>query len=491
MFSKDTVLYDGKKWFLYITRNVSFWANCLSAKGSYFHFKDFGIPTSFPFLVVSFDGTESHHFAFEPTYTKSSNIILSSCLGKARMSELQKKYEIFGAEFLSSLEKCREKLTVENWQAFTHQYARYAAGLNLTAILGRVGATALTEKLKALGVAEEKIPETISAITYPEKHTPLFLSQQALYILAGKSKLGKITEADLEKELQKWLAKHEHIPVNFTGEPWTIENARKQFEEIRSKNVEEELEKMEEDHVSRVKKATETLRLFRDRELTDLATTISHATFLNEYRKDIFSKVSLGFRPIFQKIAELGGSKNWRDCFFLTPSEMTALLRGEKISIADKKKERAVVAVRIKSETELDVLDRKDALKFSVHIKNLLGGDSVPKESSFKGYSASKGKVAGIVKVIFGPKDFDKMNTGDILVAPATSVDFVPIMQKASAFVTNEGGITSHASIVSREMGKACIIGTKIATKVLKDGDLVEVDAERGVVTILKKANDK
>ena len=62
----------------------------------------------------------------------------------------------------------------------------------------------------------------------------------------------------------------------------------------------------------------------------------------------------------------------------------------------------------------------------------------------------------------------------------------MPAMEKAAAFVTDEGGITCHAAIVAREMKKPCIIGTKIATKVLKDGDLVEVDAEKGIVRILK-----
>jgi len=61
-------------------------------------------------------------------------------------------------------------------------------------------------------------------------------------------------------------------------------------------------------------------------------------------------------------------------------------------------------------------------------------------------------------------------------------------MKKASAIVTDDGGITCHAAIVSRELGKPCIIGTKIATKVLHDGDLVEVDADNGVVRILEKA---
>jgi len=64
----------------------------------------------------------------------------------------------------------------------------------------------------------------------------------------------------------------------------------------------------------------------------------------------------------------------------------------------------------------------------------------------------------------------------------------MPAIKKASAIVTNVGGITCHAAIVSRELKIPCIIGTKIATKVLKDGDLVEVDAQKGIVKILKRA---
>ena len=70
-----------------------------------------------------------------------------------------------------------------------------------------------------------------------------------------------------------------------------------------------------------------------------------------------------------------------------------------------------------------------------------------------------------------------------------TTPDYLPNMKKALAFVTDEGGITCHAAIVAREMRKPCIIGTKVATRVLKSGDLVEVDAEKGIVTILEKAD--
>jgi len=99
-----------------------------------------------------------------------------------------------------------------------------------------------------------------------------------------------------------------------------------------------------------------------------------------------------------------------------------------------------------------------------------------------KGQSARPGKASGVVKIIIRAHDMDKMNQGDILVSIATDPDIVPAMKKAGAIVTEQGGITSHAAIVSRELGIPCVIGTKIATKIFNDGDRVEVDATKGIV---------
>jgi phosphoenolpyruvate synthase/pyruvate phosphate dikinase len=107
--------------------------------------------------------------------------------------------------------------------------------------------------------------------------------------------------------------------------------------------------------------------------------------------------------------------------------------------------------------------------------------------SEFKGQVACVGKVTGTVKIVNEVADIAKVNEGDVLVSIATNPDVLPAMKKAIAFVTEQGGITSHAAIVAREMNKPCVIGTKIATKVLKDGDLVEVDANKGIVRILNK----
>ena len=103
----------------------------------------------------------------------------------------------------------------------------------------------------------------------------------------------------------------------------------------------------------------------------------------------------------------------------------------------------------------------------------------------FNGQIAQKGKVKGIVKVMTSIKQLDKVKEGEILVASMTMPNYLPAMKKAAAFVTDEGGITCHAAIVSREMKKPCVIGTKIATQVLKDGMEVEVDADKGIIRIL------
>jgi len=108
------------------------------------------------------------------------------------------------------------------------------------------------------------------------------------------------------------------------------------------------------------------------------------------------------------------------------------------------------------------------------------------KASEIKGIVASLGKVTGVAKIVLSMKSLDKVNPGDILISPMTRPEHISAMKKAAAIVTDDGGITCHAAIVARELKIPCIIGTKIATQVLHDGDLVEVDADKGIVRILK-----
>lgn len=106
--------------------------------------------------------------------------------------------------------------------------------------------------------------------------------------------------------------------------------------------------------------------------------------------------------------------------------------------------------------------------------------------SELSGTTACPGKIKGVVKIVNDIPDMSKMEYGDILVSVNTTPNIVAAMKKAAAIVTDEGGLTCHAAIVSRELDTPCVIGTKIASKLFKDGDMVEVDANKGIV---KKIN--
>lgn len=112
--------------------------------------------------------------------------------------------------------------------------------------------------------------------------------------------------------------------------------------------------------------------------------------------------------------------------------------------------------------------------------------ESIPESmEEVHGQVAMRGVAQGKVRVVLKKSEILLVQEGEILVTAMTTPDYVPAMRKAAAFITDEGGITCHAAIVAREFGKPCIIGTKIATKVLQTGDLVEVDADNGVVRVL------
>ena len=103
-------------------------------------------------------------------------------------------------------------------------------------------------------------------------------------------------------------------------------------------------------------------------------------------------------------------------------------------------------------------------------------------EKLLEGLGASPGQVSGKVKIIRSVDELDRVLQGDILVTEMTSPDMVPAMRRAAAIVTDEGGLTSHAAIVSRELGVPAVVGTKEATKKLTDGMFVTVDGEKGII---------
>jgi len=167
---------------------------------------------------------------------------------------------------------------------------------------------------------------------------------------------------------------------------------------------------------------------------------------------------------------------NFNEVRYLTAGEIIQALKGNHLDRWAVSERLNFCWLYLEKGIEIISTDRDNQLL------DFLKRDKKNKAGNLVGQIGCLGKASGRVKIINSQKDIIKMKPGDILVSVATNPDLVPAMKKAAAIITEQGGVTSHAAIVSRELNIPCVIGTKIATKVLQDGDLVEVDATKGVV---------
>lgn len=153
------------------------------------------------------------------------------------------------------------------------------------------------------------------------------------------------------------------------------------------------------------------------------------------------------------------------------------LLKGKKLSIEISKRKKKCVLIFEGNKVSVGYGSEVDRVE-----KELFGSGKTPGVTELVGQTASSGTAIGKAVIVRSPKEINKVKEGNILIAPSTSPDYVVAMKKAAAIVTDWGGMTAHAAIVSRELGIPCVVGTDVATKVFKDGDVVEVLADEGIV---------
>ena len=165
---------------------------------------------------------------------------------------------------------------------------------------------------------------------------------------------------------------------------------------------------------------------------------------------------------------------------YVLPQEIEKTLTGESKNLGgDLKKRQKTCAIIWDKNNKISVFYGGDV---RVWENRLFGDSDLTQINEVVGMPASHGMAIGRVRILKSPKEVSKFKTGEILIAPMTSPDYILVIKKAAAIVTNWGGVTSHAAIVSREFGIPCVVGTDIATKVFKDGDKVEVNADEGIV---------
>lgn len=229
------------------------------------------------------------------------------------------------------------------------------------------------------------------------------------------------------------------------------------------------------------RRRTATKKKFRDqnpRDVNVLLPLLSRLLFNKTYRVDALYQGYYAIEPILLEMARrLHISKN--QIYMIYGADMPFIWRTRKADISKINNAISYSAYILERGQLRFYLGAYAERKMQPIISGLI---RIKITNTLEGTCGFPGKVKGIVKIVTGPKDMINFKENMVLVSHATDPSMIPVMKKAIGFVTNMGGLTCHAAIVARELKKPCVIGTKFATKILKDGDRVEVDAIRGIV---------
>lgn len=318
---------------------------------------------------------------------------------------------------------------------------------------------------------EQAAVDGVDAGTYiaslPPLETPLLSRERELRVL--RTKASERVRSELERDAGFMSAFEEHRErygwitlSNWVGEPLT--------KELLWEHVMQESPLDEPHEPMTIPEGTQkaAARLF----------SVAYAKQAGAEHQGMFT---YHFLPFLRKVAEKLGL-SYTELISLTHKEVLAALRGElsaeELIKRAKRRESLNWAVIIGEDGYAEIVeDEEDVKTLSVLIPKF-----EKNAQELKGQPGYKGVVRAPAKIIMNSEEFHKLLPGDILVTSMTTPDFVVLMQKSAGIVTNIGGLLSHAAIMSRELKKPCIVGTKFATDVFKDGDMLELDAGKGVV---------
>lgn len=216
--------------------------------------------------------------------------------------------------------------------------------------------------------------------------------------------------------------------------------------------------------------------------LAKVIEVIHEYIWLRTERVDEYKRAMMVSQPFYRYVEQLNDWENgW--AAYLSIEEMTNLLNNSSTVSKEDLRKRVTndPVIHITKEKTIVISDLNVQKRF---IEDHLGSIDT-KNSEVQGRTAFPGKVTGRARVLFHAKHVGTFQKGEILVANMTHPDYLPAIRKASAIVTDEGGIVCHAAVISRELEVPCVIGTGNATRLIKTGDQIEVDAIKGVVKVL------
>ncbi len=346
------------------------------------------------------------------------------------------------------------------------------------------------KQLQESGFNKNEIDNIFSKVSTCPDLVPISYIEEPLELLkiALDMKNGKDIESALESHVKKyaWMK----APLIFEDTYFNKSDYVSRLENLKDENIESKIKNILE---IRRKNDSEYEQVLKEYNFSDKVLKLANAirnfiilrTYTTEYSDNLFfvAKHTL-FMAIAQKI-----EINIDDLIMLGDEEILTLLKNEillddlKNKISDRRKGFAIVWLDSKVETFCG--DDALRLQASISKKFKVSKNSDNNSNEIYGMGANGGKIIGKVKILLDYNDTDKVEKGDIIVASMTTPDYISAMEKASGFITDEGGITCHAAIISREFNVPCIVGTVNATKKLKDGQKIELDSYNGIIKII------
>lgn len=296
-----------------------------------------------------------------------------------------------------------------------------------------------------------------------------------------------VKKVDVQNKLNKLVDRYGSFHMEYIGEAWS----KKDYTEHIWKTIEElnglEDEISPKDRLEQIIK--EQREFFEKYNCSDffkkLVFSMQEFLIVLDYTKaDVVEGLYLS-RTLLEEISRLLCVDSWIDVRFLTPHEIkNCLISGSKpdYSLINERKKNFVILF------ENEKINVYQGQKAKELIDKLVVSEDLSKVDDLKGLVTYPGKVQGYVQIVTSAKDLAKFKLGSILVTKDTSTELTSIIKKSKAIVADYGGLLSHTGIVSREFKIPCIVQTKNATKVLKDGDLIEVDANTGVIKVIERA---
>jgi phosphohistidine swiveling domain-containing protein len=329
------------------------------------------------------------------------------------------------------------------------------------------------------------VPEVFSVLSTPLEESYVKKEEMDLLKLAIKVKsFGNLKK--FEHLLEAHAEKYNWLNYQYKGPAYQIDYFRDRLEALLHgyKNAAEKLLKKinreDKELAAKQKKLAGFLHLdSHQKKLIQMAKTI---VFIKGLRKDALYHGMYCYEPFFREVGKRFGL-SLDQVRAMNYWEIEDVLRGKKVD-ADELNERLKFCLAWSYRKKYIMYTGRKGRKFLSRIK--FEKVDIKNIKELAGTCACPGKARGIVKIVNIPEDMDKMKKGDILVSFNTNPNLMPTIRLASAIVTQSGGLTCHAAIVSRELKIPCVVGVKDVVKVFKDGDKASVDATNGIIKKLK-----